>query len=87
MLTVKPPQLNFNQDGIPCSQQFGDPYFSLINPLEESHYVFLDSTNITRRWENKDFTIAEIGLGFGINFASCFQQLEFCVLSHYTMQS
>ena len=68
MLTVQPAQLNFNKDGIPCSEQFGDPYFSLANPLAESQYVFLDSSNIINRWMNKHFTIAELGFGFGINF-------------------
>ena len=68
MLTVQPPQLNFNNDGIPCSALFGDPYFSLTNPLEESQYVFLDSTDIPGRWKNTHFTIAELGFGFGINF-------------------
>lgn len=68
MLTVQTPQLNFNSDGIPCSELYGDPYFSLANPLEESQHVFLDSTNITQRWTNKNFTIAELGFGFGINF-------------------
>ncbi len=68
MLTVKAPQLNFNSDGIPCSDLFADPYFSLVNPLEESQHVFLNSSNIAQRWENKNFTIAELGFGFGINF-------------------
>ncbi len=68
MLTVQTPQLNFNSDGIPCSELFDDPYFSLTNPLEESQHVFLDSTNIVERWKNPAFTIAELGFGFGINF-------------------
>jgi len=68
MLTVQPPQLYFNQDGIPCSKQFNDPYFSLADPLKESQYVFLNSNNIIGRWKNKHFTIAELGFGFGINF-------------------
>jgi tRNA 5-methylaminomethyl-2-thiouridine biosynthesis bifunctional protein len=68
MLTVQTPQLNFNSDGIARSKLFGDPYFSLANPLEESQHVFLDSTDIPGRWKNKHFTIAELGFGFGINF-------------------
>tara|TARA_B110000238_G_C16140689_1_gene446090 strand:- start:2242 stop:4233 length:1992 start_codon:yes stop_codon:yes gene_type:complete len=68
MLTAQRPQLNFNSEGIPCSELFGDPYYSLDNPLEESRYVFLDSANISGRWKNKQFTIAELGFGFGINF-------------------
>ena len=68
MLTVQTPQLNFNSDGIPCSKLFDDPYFSLVNPVEESKTVFLKSTDIPIRWKNSHFTIAELGFGFGINF-------------------
>ena len=97
MLTVQTPQLNFNSDGIPCSELFGDPYFSLANPLEESRYVFLDSTDIPGRWKNKHFTIAELGFGFGINFITTanawiehpprsIQQLHYISIEKYPIQ-
>ena len=81
MLTAQTPQLNFNNDGIPCSELFDDPYFSLANPLEESQHVFLDSTNITGRWKNEHFTIAELGVGFGINFITTFNAWRNCRFS------
>ena len=97
MLTVQTPQLNFNSDGIPCSELFDDPYFSLANPLEESRYVFLNSTDIPSRWKNKHFTIAELGFGFGINFittASAWidkppsdHQLHYYSIEKYPVQS
>lgn len=77
MLTVKPPQLNFNSDGTPSSIQFDDPYFSLDNAAEESRYVFIQGNHLPERWctQNQDlehFTIAELGFGFGLNFiTSC----------------
>jgi len=96
MLTVQTPQLNFNSDGIPCSELFGDPYFSLANPLKESQYVFLDSTDIPQRWKNKNFTIAELGFGFGINFINTLnawhehgtpnQQLHYISIEKYPVQ-
>ena len=73
MLTVQPPQLNFNSDAIPCCERFDDPYFSLLDPLRESQYVFLNSTHIRQRWRHKHFTIGELGFGFGINFLSTAQ--------------
>ena len=96
MLTVQTPQLNFNSEGIPCSELFGDPYFSLANPLEESQHVFIDSTNIVQRWKSKHFTIAELGFGFGINFITTFdawrehsspeQQLHYISVEKYPVQ-
>lgn len=68
MLTVQAPQLNFNNEGIPCSTQFEDPYFSLQGAIEESQYVFLNGNRIPERWQNKNFVIAELGFGFGVNF-------------------
>ncbi|MDW3095223.1 MAG: bifunctional tRNA (5-methylaminomethyl-2-thiouridine)(34)-methyltransferase MnmD/FAD-dependent 5-carboxymethylaminomethyl-2-thiouridine(34) oxidoreductase MnmC [Gammaproteobacteria bacterium] len=82
MLTAQTPQLNFNSDGIPCSELFGDPYFSLTNPLEESQHVFLSSTNIVQRWKNTQFTIAELGFGFGINFITTFNEWR----EHYSSE-
>ncbi len=96
MLTVQTPQLNFNSDGIPCSKLFADPYFSLTNPLEESQHVFLASTNIVQRWKNQNFTIAELGFGFGINFITTFnawrkhnpskQNLHYVSIEKYPVQ-
>ena len=73
MLTVKPAQLNFNHDGIPCSTQFNDPYFSLSNGVEETHHVFIQGNQLHEKWLNEHFqkehfTIAELGFGVGLNF-------------------
>ena len=78
MLTVKPPQLNFNNEGVPCSSDFDDPYFSLKNGIEESHHVFIKGNRLKQRWEHINaediFIIAELGFGFGINFLTTCQQ-------------
>ena len=82
MLTVQKPQLNFNSDGVPCSTEFNDPYFSLENGIKESRYVFIHGNNLTKRWSklspnSQHFTIAEIGFGFGLNFiTSCEEWLQ-----------
>lgn len=68
MLTVQTPQLNFNSDGTPYSEYFHDPYFSLVDAISESKYVFLEGNNVINRWDKENFTIAELGFGFGVNF-------------------
>lgn len=68
MLTVQAPQLNFNSEGVPCSEHFQDPYFSLQDALQESQYVFLGANNVVERWSDENFVIAELGFGFGVNF-------------------
>ena len=78
MLTVKSPQLNFNNEGVPCSRDFDDPYFSLNNGIEESHHVFIRGNRLKQRWDQinaeDNFIIAELGFGFGINFLTTCQQ-------------
>lgn len=77
MLTVQPAQLNFNDDGIPCSVEYNDPYFSLADAVDESRYVFIRGNHLQNRWPlnksdahsgTKSFTISELGFGFGLNF-------------------
>ena len=64
--------MKFNQEGIPFSLDYQDTYYSLSGPVEESHYVFIQANELEQRWQGKDFTIAEIGFGFGLNFlTSC----------------
>ena len=64
--------MKFNQEGIPFSLDYQDTYYSVSGPVDESHYVFIQGNQLQRRWGEKDFTIAEIGFGFGLNFiTSC----------------
>jgi len=49
---------------------FDDVFHSIDGKLEEAHFVFIKGNNLLERWEisPKDFTIAELGFGFGISF-------------------
>jgi tRNA U34 5-methylaminomethyl-2-thiouridine-forming methyltransferase MnmC len=55
------------RDGrVPVSTRFDDPYFSLDDGLAETRYVFLDGNDLPRRFR-PGFTIAELGVGTGLN--------------------
>ena len=59
------------REGQPYSTQFQDVYFSSDDGLAETDYVFLQSNNLSYRWENlatNHFTIIETGFGTGLNF-------------------
>lgn len=64
--------MKFNEQGIPFSLDYQDTYYSVSGPVEESKYVFIQANQLEHRWQDKNFTIAEIGFGFGLNFlTSC----------------
>lgn len=59
------------QNGQPFASTFQDVYFSSDNGLHETEYVFLQSNDLSDRWQqldNSSFTIAETGFGTGLNF-------------------
>lgn len=60
----------WDERGIPTSPDFGDVYFSPINGLDETRYVFLDGNNLEERFKNTSdtITIIETGFGTGLNF-------------------
>lgn len=55
------------QDGVPVSERFGDPYYSLHDGLAETRYVFLDGNDLPERFVD-GFHVAELGFGTGLNF-------------------
>ncbi|KAB7622792.1 bifunctional tRNA (5-methylaminomethyl-2-thiouridine)(34)-methyltransferase MnmD/FAD-dependent 5-carboxymethylaminomethyl-2-thiouridine(34) oxidoreductase MnmC [Alkalilimnicola sp. S0819] len=68
------PELDWTEQGAPRSLRFGDVYFSAENGLAESRHVFLESTELARRWREEarpDFRIGELGFGTGLNFLAC----------------
>ncbi len=71
--------LDWNEAGTPVSGQFDDVYFSNVNGLEESRYVFLQQNHIPQRWQHYDqrrFVIAETGFGTGLNFLATWQWFD-----------
>lgn len=63
--------IQFNEHGVPFSSEFDDIYFSNQNGAEESHYVFIDKSQLQDKLQQpqtENLTIAETGFGTGLNF-------------------
>mgnify|MGYP001572585911 FL=1 len=60
------PDLDWREGGIPVSQQFNDPYFSLNGGLDETRHVFLAGNDLPARL-HPGFHVAELGFGTGLN--------------------
>ncbi|UPQ87228.1 bifunctional tRNA (5-methylaminomethyl-2-thiouridine)(34)-methyltransferase MnmD/FAD-dependent 5-carboxymethylaminomethyl-2-thiouridine(34) oxidoreductase MnmC [Vibrio sinaloensis] len=76
MTSITHAQLGWNEAGTPVSDQFDDVYFSNVNGLEETRYVFLQQNHLPQRWQEYDqrrFVIAETGFGTGLNFLAVWQ--------------
>lgn len=58
--------LTWRDGGIPVSQRFDDPYFSLQGGLDETRHVFLAGNGLPARYR-PGFHIAELGFGTGLN--------------------
>ncbi|MBA5763731.1 bifunctional tRNA (5-methylaminomethyl-2-thiouridine)(34)-methyltransferase MnmD/FAD-dependent 5-carboxymethylaminomethyl-2-thiouridine(34) oxidoreductase MnmC [Vibrio sp. 404] len=79
MTAITNAQLGWNEVGTPVSDQFDDVYFSNVNGLEETRYVFLTQNHLPQRWQQYDqrrFVIAETGFGTGLNFLAVWQWFE-----------
>ncbi len=79
MTAITNAQLDWNEAGTPVSDQFDDVYFSNVNGLEETRYVFLSQNHLPQRWQDYDqrrFVIAETGFGTGLNFLAVWQWFE-----------
>ena len=88
-MEVSPADIEWRK-GIPFSLEFDDFYFSIANALQESQYVFLDQNNLTCRWQaleecERNFNIAELGFGAGLNFLSCCKLWLQTAPSHSTL--
>lgn len=76
MASITNAKLEWNESGTPVSDHFDDVYFSNVNGLEETRYVFLQSNHLPERWqtyEQRRFVIAETGFGTGLNFLAAWQ--------------
>ena len=70
---------------VPFSQAFGDVYYSLVDGLNESRYVFIERNQLPDRFKQlfmqtsnglpckPTFTIAELGFGTGLNLLATWQ--------------
>jgi tRNA 5-methylaminomethyl-2-thiouridine biosynthesis bifunctional protein len=64
------PDLSFQKDGVPYSNQFNDIYFDSELGSLQSEQIFLHGNNINNRLkhQNDGFVIIETGFGTGLNF-------------------
>lgn len=69
------PHLNWNEEGLPVSEQFDDVYFSKESGIDESRYVFVQNNKLPEAWQRKNgtFSIFETGFGTGLNFLVSWQ--------------
>ena len=72
--------LDWDEQGLPVSSQFGDVYFSKASGIAETRYVFLLHNRLKQRFEalvsGQTFTIAETGFGTGLNFLCAWQLFD-----------
>jgi tRNA U34 5-methylaminomethyl-2-thiouridine-forming methyltransferase MnmC len=64
--------LDWNDDGVPISRRFDDPYYSLQDGLAETRHVFLGGNDLPARFA-PDFHIAELGFGTGLNLLTAWK--------------
>lgn len=62
----------WKDNGVPVSERFDDPYYSLDNGLAETRHVFLDGNALPARFR-PGFHIAELGFGTGLNLIAARQ--------------
>ncbi|MCV2883083.1 bifunctional tRNA (5-methylaminomethyl-2-thiouridine)(34)-methyltransferase MnmD/FAD-dependent 5-carboxymethylaminomethyl-2-thiouridine(34) oxidoreductase MnmC [Aestuariibacter sp. AA17] len=70
-MTISSANIQFNEQGTPVAVDFDDVYFSNVDGLAETNYVFLKNNGLPERWlncESPQFVIAETGFGTGLNF-------------------
>ena len=66
-MTDQRAEVTWNDRGVPVSDTFDDPYYSLENGVAETRHVFLAGNNLPSRFQD-GFHIAELGFGTGLNF-------------------
>lgn len=68
------PSLIWKPDGTPVATDVDDVYFSVEDGLEETRAVFLAGCGLPERWQGRrQFTIAELGFGTGLNLLALWQ--------------
>ena len=73
--------IQIDENGLPISQQYDDPYFSRNGGLAETQHVFIAGNDLPQRWQGLDpnrqpFVIGETGFGTGLNFLTTWQAWE-----------
>ncbi|MCQ4294699.1 bifunctional tRNA (5-methylaminomethyl-2-thiouridine)(34)-methyltransferase MnmD/FAD-dependent 5-carboxymethylaminomethyl-2-thiouridine(34) oxidoreductase MnmC [Pseudomonas stutzeri] len=73
-------ELDWDENGLPQSRQYGDVYFSRASGLAETEHVFLAQNELAQRFaalqRNQHLVIGETGFGTGLNFLCAWQLFE-----------
>ncbi|WP_101756584.1 tRNA (5-methylaminomethyl-2-thiouridine)(34)-methyltransferase MnmD [Oceanicoccus sp. KOV_DT_Chl] len=83
-------EIEWLDDDIPQAKHFNDIYFSKLQGLDETRYVFLQHNQLEQRWQQltpeQTFTIAETGFGSGLNFLAAWQLWQRTAPLHARLQ-
>lgn len=74
-MTRQPGKVSWAKGGVPVSDRFADPYFSLAGGLAETRHVFLAGNGLPDRFA-PGFHIAELGFGTGLNLLAAWAAWE-----------
>lgn len=68
--SLRQANVKWDEQGQPKSEKFDDFYFNTDSGIDESRYVFINPSQLKKRWQNTNgsFTILETGFGTGLNF-------------------
>ena len=68
-------KLDWDENRVPTSLQFADPYYSRQDGRAETSHVFINGNDLPARWpKQQTCTIAELGFGTGLNFLETVRQ-------------
>jgi len=74
--------LLWDENGLPLSESFDDYYFSKLNGLAETDYIFLQHNQLRQRFAtlkaHQSFVIGETGFGTGLNFLASWNLWNEC---------
>ena len=65
-------EIDWKDGEVPVSRQFDDPFYSAVDGLAESRYVFLEGNDLPQRFRS-GFRIAELGFGTGLNVLAAWE--------------
>ncbi|MBA1272669.1 bifunctional tRNA (5-methylaminomethyl-2-thiouridine)(34)-methyltransferase MnmD/FAD-dependent 5-carboxymethylaminomethyl-2-thiouridine(34) oxidoreductase MnmC [Stutzerimonas azotifigens] len=73
-------ELEWDENGVPQSRQYGDVYFSRSCGVDETRHVFLEPNALAQRFAalapGRSLVIGETGFGTGLNFLCAWQLFE-----------
>jgi tRNA 5-methylaminomethyl-2-thiouridine biosynthesis bifunctional protein len=87
-VSISPATLDWNEQGEPFAKIFGDRYFNSADGLEETQKIFIETNQLSDRWQYHDqtFVIAELGFGSGLNCFATWKHFIETAPSHQILQ-